>query len=81
MQPANILVVDDDAVARELLSEALKKEGYAVEAFASGEEVIARGRQGRSRSGSDRYSYGRGRWAHSACVNLSGRVLTRQSWC
>ena len=47
MQPANILVVDDDAVARELLAEALKKEGYAVEAFASGEEVIARGRQGR----------------------------------
>jgi two-component system response regulator AtoC len=47
MPPANILVVDDDAVARELLAEALKKEGYAVEAFASGEEVIARGRQGR----------------------------------
>ena len=47
MQPAIILVVDDDAVARELLAEALKKEGYAVEAFASGEEVIARGRQGR----------------------------------
>jgi two-component system response regulator AtoC len=47
MQPANILVADDDAVARELLAEALKKEGYAVEAFASGEEVIARGRQGR----------------------------------
>jgi len=47
MQPANILVADDDAVARDLLAEALKKEGYAVEAFASGEEVIARGRQGR----------------------------------
>ena len=29
MQPANILVADDDAVARELLAEALKKEGYA----------------------------------------------------
>jgi len=47
MQPANILVADDDAVARDLLAEALKKEGYAVEAFASGEEVIARGRLGR----------------------------------
>ena len=47
MQPANILVADDDAVARDLLAEALKKEGYTVEAFASGEEVIARGRQGR----------------------------------
>jgi two-component system, NtrC family, response regulator AtoC len=46
MQPARILVADDDAVARELLAEALKKEGYAVEAFGSGEEVIARGRQG-----------------------------------
>ena len=37
MQPGNILVADDDAVARELLADALKKEGYAVEAFASGE--------------------------------------------
>ena len=46
MHPATVLVADDDAVARELLAEALKKEGYAVEAFASGEEVIARGRQG-----------------------------------
>lgn len=46
MQAATILVADDDAVARELLAEALKKEGYAVEAFASGEEVIARGRCG-----------------------------------
>ena len=46
MPPANILVADDDAVARELLAEALKKENYSVEAFASGEEIIARGRQG-----------------------------------
>ena len=46
MNPANILVVDDDAVARELLAEALKKEGYDVELFASGEEAIARGREG-----------------------------------
>ncbi len=47
MQPATILVADDDAVARELLAEALRKEGYHVEAFSSGEAVIARGRQGR----------------------------------
>ncbi|HKY70660.1 MAG TPA: sigma-54 dependent transcriptional regulator [Nitrospira sp.] len=47
MQPAKILVVDDDAVARDLLAEALKKEGYSVEAYASGEEAIARGREGR----------------------------------
>jgi DNA-binding NtrC family response regulator len=46
MSAAKILVVDDDAVARELLAEALKKEGYDVEAFGSGEEAIARGRQG-----------------------------------
>jgi len=47
MHQATILVADDDAVARELLADALKQEGYAVESFASGEEVIARGRQGR----------------------------------
>lgn len=47
MQSSTILVADDDAVARDLLAEALRKEGYVVEAFASGEEVIARGRQGR----------------------------------
>ncbi|MDF0644866.1 MAG: sigma-54 dependent transcriptional regulator [Nitrospira sp.] len=46
MNVATILVVDDDAVARELLAEALKKEGYNVEAFGSGEEAIARGREG-----------------------------------
>ena len=46
MYLATVLVADDDAVARDLLAEALKKEGYAVEAFTSGEEVIARGRQG-----------------------------------
>ncbi|MDH4079403.1 MAG: sigma-54 dependent transcriptional regulator [Nitrospira sp.] len=46
MQPATILVADDDAVARELLAEALRKEGHHVEAFPSGEAVIARGRQG-----------------------------------
>jgi DNA-binding NtrC family response regulator len=47
MQAAKILVVDDDAVARELLAEALKKEGYDVEAFGSGEAASARGREGR----------------------------------
>ncbi len=47
MQAAKILVVDDDAVARELLAEALKNEGYNVEAYGSGEEAIARGREGR----------------------------------
>lgn len=47
MQTAKILVVDDDAVARELLADALKKEGYEVEAFSSGEEAIERGRRGR----------------------------------
>jgi two-component system, NtrC family, response regulator AtoC len=47
MQTAKILVVDDDAVARDLLAEALKKEGYSVEAYGSGEEAIARGREGR----------------------------------
>ena len=43
MQSAKILVVDDDAVARDLLADALKKEGYSVEAYGSGEEAIARG--------------------------------------
>ena len=47
MQAAKILVVDDDAVARDLLADALKKEGYNVEAYGSGEEAIARGREGR----------------------------------
>ncbi len=47
MHTAKILVVDDDAVARDLLADALKKEGYDVEAFSSGEEAIERGRHGR----------------------------------
>jgi DNA-binding NtrC family response regulator len=47
MQAATILVVDDDTVARDLLADALKKEGYNVEAYATGEEAIARGREGR----------------------------------
>jgi len=45
---AKILVVDDDAVARELLADALKKEGYEVEAFANGADAIGRGRQGKT---------------------------------
>jgi len=40
-------VVDDDAVARELLADALKKEGYDVEAFANGADAITRGKQGK----------------------------------
>lgn len=47
MQAAKILVVDDDTVARELLAEALKKEGYDVEAFSNGADAIERGRQQR----------------------------------
>jgi two-component system, NtrC family, response regulator AtoC len=47
MHTAKILVVDDDTVARDLLADALKREGYEVEAYASGEEAIARGREGR----------------------------------
>jgi DNA-binding NtrC family response regulator len=47
MQAAKILVVDDDAVARDLLADALRREGYDVEAYGSGEEAITRGRQGR----------------------------------
>jgi DNA-binding NtrC family response regulator len=47
MQPAKILVVDDDAVARELLAEALKKEGYEVEAVSNGADAIERGKQQR----------------------------------
>jgi DNA-binding NtrC family response regulator len=45
MPPPKILVADDDAVARELLAEALKKEGYDVEAFSNGTDIIERGKQ------------------------------------
>lgn len=45
MQAPKILVADDDAVARELLAEALKKEGYDVEAFSNGTDIIERGKQ------------------------------------
>jgi len=40
-----ILVVDDDAVARGLLAEALRKEGYAVDEAPGGAEAVDRGRQ------------------------------------
>lgn len=39
-----ILVVDDDAVARQLLAEALRQDGYEVEVAAGGAEAIALGR-------------------------------------
>jgi DNA-binding NtrC family response regulator len=42
---AKIFVVDDDVVARELLAEALKKEGYDVDAFSNGGDAIEQGRQ------------------------------------
>ncbi len=48
MEPeGTILVVDDDAVARDLLVEALRKEGYQVEAVADGAQAVERGRQKR----------------------------------
>jgi DNA-binding NtrC family response regulator len=42
-----ILVVDDDAVARQLLADALRKDGYDVEIAAGGAEAIALGREKR----------------------------------
>jgi DNA-binding NtrC family response regulator len=39
-----ILVVDDDAVARQLLADALRKDGYDVEIAAGGADAIALGR-------------------------------------
>jgi two-component system, NtrC family, response regulator AtoC len=42
---AKILVVDDDAVARDLLVESLRKEGYEVEAVTDGDAAITRGRE------------------------------------
>ena len=37
-----ILVCEDDRVARELLVEILDRDGYTVEAHASGDEAVAR---------------------------------------
>ncbi len=45
MSQAKLFVVDDDEAARTLLAEALAKEGYEVEAFASGQAAVERGRQ------------------------------------
>jgi two-component system response regulator AtoC len=42
---AKILVVDDDAVARDLLAECLRKEGHDVEAVLDGSQAIQRGRE------------------------------------
>ena len=44
MSQAKLFVVDDDEAARTLLAEALVKEGYEVEAFASGQAAVERGR-------------------------------------
>jgi len=45
MAAAKILVIDDDAVARELLADALKKDGHEVESFSNGADALARGQQ------------------------------------
>ncbi|MGH9197709.1 MAG: response regulator, partial [Acidimicrobiia bacterium] len=42
-----ILVVDDDAIARGLLAEALRKEGYEVDEASGGAEAVERGRHTR----------------------------------
>ncbi|HYM37722.1 MAG TPA: sigma-54 dependent transcriptional regulator [Nitrospiraceae bacterium] len=47
MSNGAILVVDDDAVARQLLADALKKEGYEVDIAAGGADAIALGRRKR----------------------------------
>mgnify|MGYP003338849883 CR=1 FL=1 len=47
MPVAKVLVIDDDAVARDLLADALKKDGHDVEAFSNGAEALSRGRQTR----------------------------------
>jgi len=44
-EKAKILVVDDEAVVRQLLSELLKKEGYAVEVVADGKDALSRVRK------------------------------------
>jgi len=45
MSAAKILEIDDDAVARELLADALKKDGHEVESFSNGTDALARGQQ------------------------------------
>ena len=45
MADSKIFVIDDDAVARDLLRDALVKEGYDVEAFEGGAQAIQRGKE------------------------------------
>ena len=45
MSGARIFVIDDDPTARELLVEALQKEGHAVESFSDGSGAITRGKE------------------------------------
>jgi two-component system, NtrC family, response regulator AtoC len=45
MAESKIFVIDDDAVARDLLTDALAKEGYDVEAFEGGAQAIQRGKE------------------------------------
>jgi two-component system response regulator AtoC len=45
MPDSKIFVIDDDAVARDLLTDALIKEGYDVEAFEGGAQAIQRGKE------------------------------------
>jgi len=42
---AKIFVIDDDAIARDLLAEALTKDGFDVEAFDNGATAITRGKE------------------------------------
>ena len=42
---AKIFVIDDDAIARDLLAEALMKDGFDVEAFDNGATAISRGKE------------------------------------
>src|SRR5712664_983454 len=39
-EPARILAVDDDALAREFLSETLRRKGYRVSCAAGGQEAL-----------------------------------------
>ena len=48
MSQPKLFVVDDDEAARTLLTEALVKEGYEVEAFSSGQAAVERGQHVRA---------------------------------
>ncbi len=45
MSSARIFVIDDDPTARDILVEALQKDGHTVESFSDGSGAIARGKQ------------------------------------